>query len=278
MPLLGRRRDALVWHQRETTALALLFLLSTGANWTEACMGPLKATLLSALRINNTQYGVLSASTQLANTVLPIFTGLWIDQMGAARMAVAATTTVCMGAALAALACHSASFPLLVLARIVQGTGVIVVDTAATKLIVQRARRVGGMGLALSCNFAIDRAAGALSKATAVPIAQSGVAQGVPMSATATFCVAAGISSVSLLASLVYRRFEQPSTVLDTTRTPPSSLAMLKRTLALLPVLFVYIAVTQFCQLPSSTTFLPTFSAGGGPRHGPPASSQAWAR
>jgi MFS family permease len=227
-------------------ALVLVFLLSTGANWTEACLGPLKSTLLEDMQINNTQYGVISASTQLANTILPIFAGLWIDRVGASRMAVFATSTVCIGAILAALACTSASYTLLVIGRIIQGMGVIVVDTAATKLIVLWSREAGWLGLAISCNFAFDRAAGALSKATSVPISQ---VDGATLPAR-TFWVAAVISTISLLAALAYNRFEDvqlrkaPSSQANAT----SSLAMLRKTLTSLPAFFVFIVVTQFYQ------------------------------
>jgi hypothetical protein len=169
--------DPVVTRGTRITALALLFLLSTGANWTEACLGPLKTTLLHELAIDNTQYGVIFASTQLANTLLPIFAGVWIDRVGASKMAIVATSIVCVGAVLAAVASSTASYPMLVSGRVIQGLGIIIVDTAATKLIVRWSRGAGWLGLSISCNFAFDRAAGAISKATAVPIAQSGGSQ-----------------------------------------------------------------------------------------------------
>lgn len=228
--------------------MALLFLLSMGASWTEACLGPLKKLLLDELSINNTQYGVISASTQLANTILPIFTGLWIDRIGASRMAIFATSTVCIGAVIAALASSTESYPLLVFGRIIQGMGVIIVDTAATKLIVRWSRGAGWLGLAISCNFAFDRVAGAISKATAIPIAQYGN----QTTSSTTFWIAFIVSCISLLASLVYSRFEQQHTIKSPTSSGQSAntstFAMLKRTFTTLPVFFVYIAATQFYQ------------------------------
>ncbi|UZJ55506.1 hypothetical protein CBS101457_004826 [Exobasidium rhododendri] len=250
-PLLLRNApstaDLNVPYRPRILAMALLFLLSTGANWAEACLGPMKTTLLLEMNINNTQYGIISASTQLANTILPIFAGLWIDRLGASRMAVVATLTVCIGAVLAAVASSTASYPTLVLGRIVQGMGIIVVDTAATKLVVRWSRGAGRLGLAISCNFAFNRAASAISKATAVPIAQSG---GQTKSST-TFWVAAIISSLSLFASLFYYWFEQRYSVKPHSSTFPASVstfAMLKKTLLTLPLFYVYISATQFYQ------------------------------
>lgn len=242
-------------------ALLLLFLLSTGANWTEACLGPLKSTLVQELSISNTQYGVISASTQLANTILPIFAGLWIDRLGASKMAIVATSTVCIGAIVAAMACTLVNYPLLVLGRIIQGIGVMIVDTAATKLIVFWSKQAGWLGLAISCNFAFDRAAGAISKATAIPIAQSRTSAN--SSTITTFWVAAIISSVSLVASLLYHRFEQrysskrlttitTSTALTavaaTESTTLNSLAILQKSVTSLPMFLVFIMITQFYQ------------------------------
>jgi MFS family permease len=256
-PLLPRRdaeadADQSVPRKARLTALVLVFLLSTGANWTEACLGPLKSSLLQEFEISNTQYGVISASTQLVNTILPIFTGLWIDRVGASRMAIFATSTVCIGAVLAALACTSAnSYTLLVLGRIIQGIGVIVVDTAATKLIVSWAGQAGWLGMAISCNFAFDRAAGTLSKASAVPIAQLGGT----MRIAHTLWAAAAVSTVSLIAALVYSSRLEPTHRKKSSRIHPpsravsmSSWAMLQRTLSSLPAFFVYILVTQFYQ------------------------------
>jgi MFS family permease len=240
--------DPVVTRGTRITALALLFLLSTGANWTEACLGPLKTTLLHELAIDNTQYGVIFASTQLANTLLPIFAGVWIDRVGASKMAIVATSIVCVGAVLAAVASSTASYPMLVSGRVIQGLGIIIVDTAATKLIVRWSRGAGWLGLSISCNFAFDRAAGAISKATAVPIAQSG---GTAKSST-TFWVAVIVSSVSFFASLVYSGFEKRHTVElrrgTTSDRHPSTFAMLKNTISALPLFFVYIAATQFFQ------------------------------
>jgi MFS family permease len=257
-PLLERRRSTIAHsntsHTTRVFAMTLLFLMSTGANWTEACLGPLKPILLKEMAINNTQYGVISASTQLSNTILPIFTGLWIDRIGPSRMSIFATLTVCLGALLAAVASSIASYPLLVLGRIIQGTGVIIVDTAATKLIVRWSRGTGWLGMAISCNFAFDRVAGAISKATAVPIAQSGGRGGVGETKTGvsstTFWFAALVSCISLLASIFYSGFERRHTSKPSTpiTSHTSSLAMLKRTLNALPLFFVFIAVTQFYQ------------------------------
>lgn len=254
-PLIDQHRSARLETDTKRTrliALLLLFLLSTGANWTEACLGPLKSTLVQDFNISNTQYGVISASTQLSNTILPIFAGLWIDRLGASRMAIVATLTVCIGAIIAAIACDSVNYFLLVLGRIIQGMGIIIVDTAATKLIVFWSKQAGWLGLAISCNFAFDRAAGAISKATAVPISQSGTLT----NSSTTFWAAASISSVSFLASLLYYRFEQKHlskrTILTTAATATestlTSLAILRKTVTSLPMFLVFIMMTQFYQ------------------------------
>lgn len=230
-------------------ALLLLVLLSTGANWAEASLGPMKSLLLKQLAINNTQFGVLSAATQLANTLVPLFV-VWVDLVGPAQIALASALCVCTGTAATALGADAGSFALLVLGRAIQGLGVIVVDTAATKLLVRRYRSAGGLSLAVSLNFACDRLAATLSKISAVPVARwSDERPG------RAFWLASLVSLLSVISAIGYRRlFERADQryaarqhVAADLRTV-SCVQLLHRTFASLPPFFVFMAVTQFYQ------------------------------
>ncbi|PWN93499.1 MFS general substrate transporter, partial [Acaromyces ingoldii] len=248
---LARRRNG--WASSPPLLLVLLLTLSAGSNYAESCLGPLKSLLVSELNLTNAQYGVISSATQLSNTVVPLFCGLWIDVHGASRVARLATLSVVLGCLGSAVALEAGSYLGLVVSRMVQGLGVVAVDMAAVKLLVLWFRDAGWLGSAISIDFAFARLLGVVGKATAVPIASSW--SSTPKTSR-TFWVASFVASISFGASIAYLGLEDepryPRTSLQTqtqrhTRartTMRSALTALRS----LPAFFVVIAATQFYQ------------------------------
>lgn len=250
---LARRRDA--WASSPPLLLVLLLTLSAGSNYAESCLGPLKSLLVSELNLTNAQYGVISSATQLSNTVVPLFCGLWIDVHGASKVARLATLSVVLGCLGSAVALEARSYLGLVVSRMVQGLGVVAVDMAAVKLLVLWFRDAGWLGSAISIDFAFARLLGVVGKATAVPIASSW--SSTPKTSR-TFWVASFVASVSFGASIAYLGLEDgprhPQTSLQTqTQTQTHTRARTTMRSALtalrsLPAFFVVIAATQFYQ------------------------------
>lgn len=60
-------------------ALLCVVLFPVGQTWTGSSLGPLKSTLRKELGINNTQFGVISASDGIINSIWPIIGGICLD-------------------------------------------------------------------------------------------------------------------------------------------------------------------------------------------------------
>ncbi len=64
-------------------AFLLVVLFSTGSNYAEGVISPLKTRLRKELKITNAQFGALASATAIVNSVLPIIGGIGMDYWGA---------------------------------------------------------------------------------------------------------------------------------------------------------------------------------------------------
>jgi hypothetical protein len=78
-------------------ALGFIIFITTGIEFAESTLGPLKHTLVTELGVNSesrevrwpdwwmsdAQFGVITTSTNLVNTILPILGGIGMDYYGA---------------------------------------------------------------------------------------------------------------------------------------------------------------------------------------------------
>lgn len=240
-------------------ALILVLFMSIGSSWSEACIGPLKSLLIERLHLSNTRYGVLAASTQLVNTIVPIFV-VWVDISGASTAALAATLFSLLGTLITAASVTNYSS--LVLGRILQGLGKILLDAATTKILAKWSSASEqhtkiGMGLSISLKFSIERLAAAISQATAVPLASRSYNK---ISLDRPFWVAAGVAFASTLAAILYkalerryeRQIDQQSSSSFSLLQPLSLIKItgrsVEQTLNSLSLFFVVLAVSQFFQ------------------------------
>jgi MFS family permease len=86
-------------------------------------LGALKSTLKEELHITNAQYGSLQSSVSVVNTVIPLLGGVFIDIFGTAKGSIVSSTMILVGNALVALSTNLASFPLMLLGRVLYGVG-----------------------------------------------------------------------------------------------------------------------------------------------------------
>ena len=56
-----------------------------GTNWADSSLGPLKNTLRTEMGITNTQFGVISSSDAIINSVWPIVGGIMLDVSSLSR-------------------------------------------------------------------------------------------------------------------------------------------------------------------------------------------------
>ncbi|GAA5899501.1 hypothetical protein JCM5296_003722 [Sporobolomyces johnsonii] len=156
--------------------LCLVLLLGIGIDWSSSAIAPIKETLEKELHINNSQYGVISTSTSLVNTIVPCVSGVLIDYYGPQWSSLVATIFVLVGTIVSAAGASANSYGLLTAGQVIIGCGNMAVETA--QLAILSAWFYGSfLGLALGLNVAIARIIAVVAKATSVPIAdESGYA------------------------------------------------------------------------------------------------------
>jgi len=77
--------------------------------------------LTQELGITNVQYGLLQSAVSLINTILPFFGGIFIDVFGTGAGSVLACSLILAGDVMVAMSTHMASYPVMVLGRLVYG-------------------------------------------------------------------------------------------------------------------------------------------------------------
>ncbi len=137
-------------------ALILVVSLPVGHTWTGASLGPLKNTLRNELGITNTQFGVISASDAIVNSIWPIIGGLLLDHFGPNVIVLCCTGIVLVGSILAGLGVNLGYWRLLTGGHIFMGFGIAVLDSATQKFFYHWFG-IGGLALAFGLESAVSR-------------------------------------------------------------------------------------------------------------------------
>ncbi|GAA5885274.1 hypothetical protein JCM6882_009551 [Rhodosporidiobolus microsporus] len=155
--------------QYKGPVLALVIFFEFAVYWNNG-LSSIKATIKQELGVNNSQYGVISSSQSLINSVVPFITGALLDYYGAESCSVIASSFVTVGYFIAAIAATKNSYPGLVVGEVFAGFGDITVRTVMIKISAHWFKG-SHLGLALGLAIGVQRAIGVVSKATAAPIA-----------------------------------------------------------------------------------------------------------
>ena len=152
-------------------AFSMIILFATGSSFAENILSPLKSTLKEELDINNAQYGVVSAATNLVNTILPIIGGIGMDHWGATYAAILSSVFILLGAIVSAPAANTGHYQLLIAGRVIMGLGSTVIESTQSKLY---AHWFQGSWLAFifGVDIAWNRITVIIAKATAVPMSE----------------------------------------------------------------------------------------------------------
>lgn len=137
-------------------ALICVVSLPVGHTWTGASLGPLKNTLRNELGITNTQFGVISSSDAIVNSIWPIIGGLLLDHFGPNIIVLCCTGIVLIGSVLAGVAVNLGLWRLLAGGHIIMGFGIAVLDSATQKFFYHWFG-VGGLALAFGLESAVSR-------------------------------------------------------------------------------------------------------------------------
>lgn len=138
--------------------LALICVLSLpiGQTWTGASLGPLKNTLRNELGISNTQFGFISASDAIINSIWPIIGGVLLDWFGPNVIVLCCTGIILVGSILAGLTINFRLWRLLTGGHIAMGFGTAVLHPAMQKFFYHWFG-AGGLALAFGLESAVAR-------------------------------------------------------------------------------------------------------------------------
>lgn len=183
-------------------ALICVVSLPIGHTWTDASLGPLKNTLRKELGINNTQFGVISASDAIVNSIWPIIGGILLDFFGPNIIVLLCTGVVLFGSILSGLAVNLGLWRLLVGGHILMGFGIAVLDSATQKFFYHWFG-VGGLALAFGLESAVSRTVDLVAGMVAIPIRDT------TGSYRWTFWISVVFCAFSFVVAIVYILFER---------------------------------------------------------------------
>ncbi|KAF7727035.1 hypothetical protein EC973_008082 [Apophysomyces ossiformis] len=151
-------------------ALVTALMLPVGSHFAHTAVGAMKGTIKKQLAINNTQYGVLSASVSIINTIFPIAAGIFIDMFGSVWGTLGVNVLIIVGSLLTALAAKYSSFGLMVAARVIFGIGSGLIVTMQESLL-SKWFRTQHLSIAIGLQLSISRLSSFLGTMVANPIA-----------------------------------------------------------------------------------------------------------
>ncbi|KAJ8113238.1 hypothetical protein OPT61_g4586 [Boeremia exigua] len=188
-------------------ALICIVSLPIGHTWTGASLGPLKNSLRTELGITNTQFGVISASDAIVNSVWPIIGGLLLDHFGPNIIVLCCTGIVLVGSILAGVAVNLGLWRLLAGGHIFMGFGIAVLDSATQKFFYHWFG-VGGLALAFGLESAVSRTVDLVGGMVAIPIRDSTGSYVWTFWISVVFCA---FSFLVAIAYIVFERFVVPA-------------------------------------------------------------------
>lgn len=231
--------------------LALICIVSfpIGTNWTSASLGPLKNTLRKELGISNTQFGIISSSDAVVNSIWPIVGGIMLDWFGPNIITLLCTSVIFVGSILAAVGVTLNIWRLLVVGNIIMGFGIAVVDSAQQKFFYHWFG-ADGLAFAFGLENAIAGATSLVAGIVAIPIKERTGWYGWCFWIPVFFCAfSVGIS----IAYILFEHFVVPKAMRFTSSKAASSGLPNKKklswaTLFILPWAFWMLPTTQLLQ------------------------------
>ncbi|KAI8062319.1 major facilitator superfamily domain-containing protein [Gilbertella persicaria] len=158
--------------QYKLLALITALLFPLGAHFSQSALSAMKAQIKSNLVINNTQYGVLSSSVSIINTIFPIAGGIFVDMFGSIWGTLGINLVVIIGSLLTAIAAKYHSFGLMVAGRVIFGIGSGLIVTMQESIL-SKWFRTQNLSIAIGLQLSISRLATFLGTLVANPIAVS---------------------------------------------------------------------------------------------------------
>ncbi|KAG2231589.1 major facilitator superfamily domain-containing protein [Thamnidium elegans] len=157
--------------QYKLIALVTALLFPLGSHFSTSAISAMKGSIKSNLHISNTQYGVLSSSVSIINTIFPIAGGIFIDMFGSVWGTLAINLVVIIGSLLTAIAAKYNSYGLIVAGRVIFGIGSGLIVTMQESIL-SKWFRTQNLSIAIGLQLSISRLATFLGTLVANPIAE----------------------------------------------------------------------------------------------------------
>ncbi|KAI8636910.1 major facilitator superfamily domain-containing protein [Parasitella parasitica] len=157
--------------QYKLIALITALLFPLGAHFSQSALSAMKAPIKTNLGINNTQYGVISSSVSIINTIFPIAGGIFVDMFGSIWGTLAINAVVIIGSLLTAIAAKYQSFGSMVAGRVIFGIGSGLIVTMQESIL-SKWFRTQHLSIAIGLQLSISRLATFLGTLVANPIAE----------------------------------------------------------------------------------------------------------
>ncbi|KAI9490588.1 major facilitator superfamily domain-containing protein [Zychaea mexicana] len=178
--------------------LFCMLALPVGCHYLEATVGTLKTALKDNMHINNTQFGILVSAVTLVNTVLPLFAGIFIDDLsslGSIRGTTLVSIVIFIGSMLVSIGSGRNSFPIMVAGQVVYGLGGGMIVTMQEGIL-SRWFRDRELAIVIGILLCVARLTKWAAKMVCYPIVYSSGSHSWPIHVATIFCAAGVLMNV----------------------------------------------------------------------------------
>ncbi|KAI8370001.1 major facilitator superfamily domain-containing protein [Blakeslea trispora] len=158
--------------QYKAIALTTALLFPFGSHFSASALSAMKKEIVTNLAITNTQYGVISASVSIINTIFPIAGGIFIDLFGSVWGTLAINFMIILGSLLTAISAKYNSYALMIVSRVVFGIGSGLIVTMQESLL-SKWFRTRHLSIAIGLQLSISRLSTFLGTLVANAIAKA---------------------------------------------------------------------------------------------------------
>ncbi|KAI8347311.1 major facilitator superfamily domain-containing protein [Blakeslea trispora] len=158
--------------QYKVIALITALLFPFGTHFSMSALSAMKKEVVANLAITNTQYGVISASVSIINTLFPIAGGIFIDLFGSVWGTLATNFVIVLGALLTAISAKYKSYALMIVSRVIFGVGSGLIVTMQQSLL-SKWFRTRHLSIAIGLQLSVGRLSKFLGTLVANSIAKT---------------------------------------------------------------------------------------------------------
>ncbi|KAI8146860.1 major facilitator superfamily domain-containing protein [Fennellomyces sp. T-0311] len=184
--------------QLKVLILICMLALPVGCHYLEATVGTLKTAIKSNMHINNTQFGILVSAVTLVNTVLPLFAGIFIDDLsslGSIRGTTLVSVVIFIGSMLVSLGSMRNSYPIMVTGQVIYGLGGGMIVTMQEGVL-SRWFRDRELAIVIGIVLCVARLTKWAAKMVCYPIVYSSGSHSWPIHVATIFCAAGVVMNV----------------------------------------------------------------------------------